>query len=148
MYSVFFVFLMSVSYIDKAIKVNVTNKVLYSLDCDKSDWPIYDSAIFSTLVEVYGTSQNINAFRLKDLMPEPLGSKNWPEVNAELMDRLSFGLEEANILFELNRDWIERSFSRREWPEAIVERVATEKEIRDLINEIESLEFSDIGLEA
>ena len=136
------------SYIDKDTRVNITNKLLYSHECKKNDWLVYDSAVFSTFIEIYGTSQNINAFRLTHLrLPKPLESISWLEANAELMEMLSFNLEEANKLFEINKDWIQRTFSRAEWLEATGSRVATEKEIRDLIDEIENLESEAIGHE-
>lgn len=106
----------SATFLEGSLKCNLINTLLYSLDTEKNDWLIYDSAIFSTFVEVYGTSQHINAWRLTALgLPRKLKEKNALEANIELCAMLGIPPKVCMDLYDLNESWLSMNLTKKDW---------------------------------
>lgn len=128
----------SATYLPPGSKVNVTNTLAYSTETLQNDWLILDSIVYGTLVEVYGTSQHMNAWRLQALgLPPALTSQEPLAANIELIKNLGLSLVEANHLYELNRNWIATAVSADGWSELIGALPASEQEEEDLSKRIQ-----------
>lgn len=83
------------------------------------DWLIYDSAIFSSFVEAYGTSQHMNAWRLSALgLPRPLKETTPLEANIELCAILKLSPKTAMEIYDLNFSWLSLGVTKKQWNDA------------------------------
>lgn len=123
----------SATYIPANSGINVTNKIVYSLETEPNDWLIYDSIVFSTLVEVYGTSQNMNAWRMSAVgLPRSLRSRTSIPANVELCQLIGLTLQEALTLYDLNSAWMSRTITRDAWQNQIASLPAAPQETENL----------------
>jgi hypothetical protein len=113
--------------------VNVINTIMYSTETLPNDWLIYDSAVFSTFVELYGTSQHINAWRLQAIgLPPQLTATAPLEANVELIGQLDLSMQDALDLYEINRSWLGSTVPLATWQAAIANLPAGNREKDDL----------------
>lgn len=123
----------SAAFLPGDLGVCLIDTVLYSTECLRNDYLIYDSMIFSSFVEVYGTSQHMNSWRLSALgLPPRLNSQTSLAANVEICRVLQITLQEALNLYELNRSWIESAVSLEQWRQAVAELPAGRQERQDL----------------
>jgi hypothetical protein len=123
----------SAAFMPSTLGVCLIDTVLYSTECTANDYLIYDSAIFSSFVEVYGTSQHMNSWRLCALgLPPRLRSLTPIPANVELCRTLNLTMQEALDIYELNRSWLESAVPYDEWRDLISDLPASPQETEDL----------------
>lgn len=106
----------SASYLDSRLRCNIINTLLYSQETEASDWLIYDSAIFGSFVEAYGTSQHMNAWRLTALgLPDALTETDSLKANIELCAKLELHPKDCMDLYDLNENWLATGISKKDW---------------------------------
>lgn len=134
------------SFVRAIDKLNLTNKVLYSLEGSEKDRYIYDSLIFAVFLEIFGSSQNINGYRLSAIPIPEIEFADHLDANLRLVEMLGLSLREALTLYDLNSDWMSRDISKEEWLKAVAVQIPSMEELESLLLEIIEISKSSAKL--
>jgi hypothetical protein len=122
----------SATWIPAGSDVNLTNTIIYSTETAASDWLIYDSSLFGTFVEVYGTSQHMNAWRMTAVgLPRSIQARTSVAANVELCEILGLTLQEASVVYDLNASWLGLALTKEAWLEKVAALPVAEIEIAE-----------------
>lgn len=133
------------SFLRAGDKLNITNKVLYSVEGKEKDRHIYNSFVFSTFIEIFATSQNINAYRLSSIPIPTVEFENHLQANYKLVELLGLTLRDSAKLYDLNRQWLSRETSKENWLSNIAQQIPALEELEALLAEIREASIAKTG---